>query len=131
MKKKEYKLNNESELDIIINDWIDDIRDVKIVLLNGELGSGKTTFVKKLAKKLGIVENITSPSFNYMKNYNGLIHIDLYNYKGDIEEFEDYFEDNIIAIEWANLFKLDYKSYILVHATLNNDQTHTFRIEKK
>ncbi|WP_416373564.1 tRNA (adenosine(37)-N6)-threonylcarbamoyltransferase complex ATPase subunit type 1 TsaE [Mycoplasmopsis cynos] len=114
MKKKEYKLNNESELDIIINDWIDDIRDVKIVLLNGELGSGKTTFVKKLAKKLGIVENITSPSFNYMKNYNGLIHIDLYNYKGDIEEFEDYFEDNIIAIEWANLFKLDYKSYILV-----------------
>ncbi|WP_322959312.1 tRNA (adenosine(37)-N6)-threonylcarbamoyltransferase complex ATPase subunit type 1 TsaE [Mycoplasmopsis cynos] len=131
MKKKEYKLNNESELDIIINDWIDDIRDVKIVLLNGELGSGKTTFVKKLAKKLGIVENITSPSFNYMKNYNSLIHIDLYNYKGDIEEFEDYFEDNIIAIEWANLFKLDYKSYILVQATLNNDQTHTFRIEKK
>ncbi|MCU9932632.1 tRNA (adenosine(37)-N6)-threonylcarbamoyltransferase complex ATPase subunit type 1 TsaE [Mycoplasmopsis cynos] len=56
MKKKEYKLNNESELDIIINDWIDDIRDVKIVLLNGELGSGKTTFVKKLAKNLELLK---------------------------------------------------------------------------
>ncbi|SYV97985.1 ATP/GTP-binding protein, partial [Mycoplasmopsis edwardii] len=35
-----------------------------------------------------------------MKTYDGLVHIDLYNYKGDIEEFEDYFDDNIIAIEW-------------------------------
>lgn len=127
---KIYNLNNESQLAEIFSFWLPIIKKKKIVLLNGDLGSGKTTFIKELAKQLGIKEKITSPSFNYMKVYNGLIHIDLYNYKGDINEFEDYFEDNVVAIEWANLFNLDYKNYVEVNASLNNDESHTFEIKE-
>lgn len=127
---KIYNLNNKSQLAEIFSFWLPIIKKKKIVLLNGDLGSGKTTFIKELAKQLGIKEKITSPSFNYMKVYNGLIHIDLYNYKGDINEFEDYFEDNVVAIEWANLFNLDYKNYVEVNASLNNDESHTFEIKE-
>ncbi|VEU63420.1 tRNA (adenosine(37)-N6)-threonylcarbamoyltransferase complex ATPase subunit type 1 TsaE [Mycoplasmopsis bovirhinis] len=127
---KIYNLNNESQLAEVVSFWLPIIKKKKIVLLNGDLGSGKTTFIKELAKQLGIKEKITSPSFNYMKVYNGLIHIDLYNYKGDINEFEDYFEDNVVAIEWANLFNLDYKNYVEVNASLNNDESHTFEIKE-
>lgn len=66
-----------------------------------------------------------------MKTYDGLVHIDLYNYKGDIEEFEDYFDDNIIAIEWANLHNLTFKNVIVINCQLNSDNTHSYRIEVK
>ncbi|AKF40852.1 ATP/GTP-binding protein [Mycoplasmopsis canis UFG1] len=127
---KEYTLIKESELFNVINEWLPTINQIKKIYLIGDLGSGKTSFVKELAKQIGIKDKITSPSFNYMKNYNGLVHIDLYNFRGDIDEFEDFFEDNIIAFEWADLAKLPYKSYILINCKLNIDNSHTYRIEK-
>ncbi|WP_036459010.1 tRNA (adenosine(37)-N6)-threonylcarbamoyltransferase complex ATPase subunit type 1 TsaE [Mycoplasma leonicaptivi] len=130
MFQKSYNLNNENELKEVIDFWFEKIKNHKIVLLSGDLGSGKTTFVKHLAKKLGIQEKITSPSFNYMKTYNGLIHIDLYNFKGDLSEFEDFFEDNIVAIEWSNLHNLNIKPSIIINANLNNDNSHTFIIKE-
>ncbi|WP_117275825.1 tRNA (adenosine(37)-N6)-threonylcarbamoyltransferase complex ATPase subunit type 1 TsaE [Mycoplasmopsis edwardii] len=126
---KTYNLKSTKELNLILDEWFDEIKKHKIIYLIGDLGAGKTTFVKELAKKIGIKQNITSPSFNYMKTYDGLVHIDLYNYKGDIEEFEDYFDDNIIAIEWANLHNLTFKNVIVINCELNKDNTHSYRIE--
>ncbi|MHA0272489.1 tRNA (adenosine(37)-N6)-threonylcarbamoyltransferase complex ATPase subunit type 1 TsaE [Mycoplasma sp. 48589B] len=115
-----------------LNDFIDAnlnlFKEKRILLLNGDLGAGKTTFVKLLAKKLGIKQNITSPSFSYMKDYSGLIHMDLYNYKGDIEEFEDYFDDNIVAIEWANLKKYQFDQFVEINAYIDRDLHHVFEI---
>lgn len=128
---KTYNLKSTKELNLILDEWFDEIKKHKIIYLIGDLGAGKTTFVKELAKKIGIKQNITSPSFNYMKTYDGLVHIDLYNYKGDIEEFEDYFDDNIIAIEWANLHSLTFKNVIVINCQLNSDNTHSYRIEVK
>ena len=80
-----------------------------IICLNGELGSGKTVFVKGFAKALGIKENITSPTFNLVKEYDGeakLYHMDVYRLQDACESvgFYDYFDGNAISIiEWSEI----------------------------
>lgn len=80
-----------------------------IICLNGELGSGKTVFVKGFAKALGIKENITSPTFNLVKEYDGeakLYHMDVYRLQDACESvgFDDYFDGNAISIiEWSEI----------------------------
>jgi len=81
-----------------------------VICLDGELGSGKTIFVKSFAHSLGITENVTSPTFNLIKEYNSgempLYHMDVYR----IEEsdgtigFSDYFNSDAVSIiEWADM----------------------------
>lgn len=89
--------------------------------LIGELGSGKTTFVKGIAKGLKIKEgNVVSPSFVLIREYQGslpLYHFDLYrlNYVEEVEllGYEDYFYgEGITCVEWAekieNLLPTEY-----------------------
>lgn len=83
-----------------------------LICLNGELGSGKTVFVKGFASSLGIEENITSPTFNIVKEYpNGelpLYHIDAYRLedKKDNIGLQDYFsKSGVTIIEWAELIE--------------------------
>lgn len=83
-----------------------------IICLDGDLGSGKTIFTKGFAQALGIEENITSPTFNIIKEYyNGempLFHMDVYRLDGHTNGvgIEDYFEKNgIVIIEWADTIK--------------------------
>ncbi len=79
-----------------------------VICLNGELGSGKTLFVKGIAQALGINESITSPTFTIVKEYEGelpLYHFDVYRLDGNTEGvgIEEYFSKNgIVIIEWAN-----------------------------
>ncbi len=83
-----------------------------VICLDGELGSGKTVFVKGFAKSLGIDENITSPTYNIVKEYESgelpLNHMDVYRLEdSDVTiGFNDYFNDQSISIiEWADLIK--------------------------
>ena len=83
-----------------------------IICLDGELGSGKTIFVKGFAKSLGLEENITSPTFNIVKEYQSgempLYHMDVYRLENgdDSIGFNDYFNsDGITIIEWAELIE--------------------------
>ena len=85
-----------------------------VICLIGDLGSGKTIFTKGFAEALGIEENITSPTFNIIKEYNteemNLYHMDLYRLEGDIRNLglEEYFEkDGVVIIEWADMIE-DY-----------------------
>ena len=85
-----------------------------VICLNGELGSGKTVFVKGFASSLGITDNITSPTFNIVKEYlNGelpLYHIDAYRLedKKDNVGITDYYnKDGVTIIEWAELIEND------------------------
>ncbi len=80
-----------------------------IICLDGDLGSGKTIFTKGFAQALGIEENITSPTFNIIKEYlNGempLYHMDVYRLDGKIDGvgIEDYFKkDGVVIIEWGD-----------------------------
>ena len=96
-----------------------------VVLLYGELGSGKTTFVKGIAQGLGIKETITSPTFTLMNIYkinnqqltvNNLVHMDTYRLKNSDElkaiGAEDYIGDpnTITVIEWPEKIEEMLKS---------------------
>lgn len=91
----------------------------ELILLDGQLGTGKTTFTQGLAQGMGITENVNSPTFILLKEYAGqllsrtpprrgpaLYHFDLYRLD-DTEEmidlgFEDYFYSNgVCVVEWA------------------------------
>ena len=81
-----------------------------VICLNGELGSGKTLFVKAFAKALGIEDEVTSPTFNIIKEYlDGeaeLYHMDVYRAEDNYESIgiEDYFKrDGVSIIEWADM----------------------------
>ncbi len=100
----------------------------QFIYLNGELGSGKTELTKQIAKLLGIKEPITSPTFNYLKIYDPLVHIDAYHLQNNLDEFEDYFEDKLVIIEWAELLDLPYQDKIVVQLHINDKNEHIFSI---
>ena len=97
-----------NELDILIQN----IKSIvsgknKIVLLRGDLASGKTTFVKKFVKSIGIEECVTSPTFSVQTVYsNNIYHYDIYN--KSLEEFvslgllEEFEKEGIHFVEWGD-----------------------------
>ena len=83
------------------------LRGGDVVLLDGDMGAGKTVFAKGVAKGLGIEEEVTSPTYAYMNDYDGrLFHYDCYRIETP-EQAErlglaDYFDmGGICLVEWA------------------------------
>jgi tRNA threonylcarbamoyladenosine biosynthesis protein TsaE len=94
----------------------------ELILLNGQLGTGKTTFTQGLAQGLGILEQVNSPTFTLLKEYNrrspsgakqanrpkpALYHFDLYRLDDPGEMFDlgfdEYFNgDGVCVVEWAD-----------------------------
>ncbi len=74
-----------------------------VVVLNGELGAGKTTFVKGIAKALGIEDPITSPTYTISKLYDSkLCHVDSYRISEEDIGLDDLQQEGyIICVEWA------------------------------
>ena len=87
--------------------------NTRIVLLNGELGSGKTTFVRAILGNLCCKDNVTSPTFTIVQEYDchgKIYHIDLYRIKTfneaiDIGIDEYLYSGKYVFIEWPNLIK--------------------------
>ncbi|QBF34881.1 tRNA (adenosine(37)-N6)-threonylcarbamoyltransferase complex ATPase subunit type 1 TsaE [Mycoplasmopsis phocirhinis] len=125
-----FKVSNGSSIKHIAEFILANLTSSKIILLNGDLGAGKTTLVKEIAKLIGIKEQITSPTFNYMKDYSGLVHIDAYHLSEDLIEFEDYYLDNIVAIEWSDNISHSYKNYIDIRISLDEQNNHIFEIKE-
>ncbi len=108
-----------------------------VFLLDGELGSGKTTFTKGLAKGIGVEKIVNSPTYTIMKKYitknaQTLYHLDLYRLDGIGADFdlEDYIDDNgIIVIEWPFKVKeLLPQDYILVKIEKQSNTNRKFII---
>ena len=85
-----------------------------VLCLQGDLGSGKTMFTKGFAKALEVKEEITSPTFNIIKEYTSgelpLYHMDVYRLDGKVEDLgieEYYSKGGITIIEWADMI-LEY-----------------------
>ena len=110
-----YKIISNSDMDTI--ELAQNIESEKfpnmVICMEGDLGSGKTLFTKAFAKSMGISENITSPTFNIIKEYEGelpLYHMDVYRLEGNIDNIglTDYFtKGGVVVIEWADMIK-DY-----------------------
>ncbi len=85
-----------------------------VIALIGDLGTGKTTLTKSIARGLGVTETVTSPTFNIIREYRSgripLFHFDVYRI-ADPEEmyelgYEEYFYgDGVCVVEWADLIE--------------------------
>jgi tRNA threonylcarbamoyladenosine biosynthesis protein TsaE len=78
-----------------------------VVTVSGELGSGKTTFVRGACHALGVAGPITSPTFTIGHRYHGRVdvsHLDLFRYRdvspAEWGDLEPYFDDAIVFVEW-------------------------------
>ena len=75
-----------------------------VVYVSGELGSGKTTFVRGACRALGVEGPVTSPTYTIGHRYDGVSHLDLYRFEqltdADWGALEPYFEDAIVFVEW-------------------------------
>ena len=81
-----------------------------VICLRGDLGSGKTIFTKGFARAMEIQEEVTSPTFNIIKEYLSgdmpLFHMDVYRLDGNVDELgiEEYFtKKGVTIIEWADM----------------------------
>ena len=83
------------------------LRPGDLVLVSGELGSGKTTFVRGACRALGVAGPVTSPTFTIGHLYRGAVtvaHLDLYRFTGlsaaEWGDLEPYFDDTVAFVEW-------------------------------
>ncbi|MFD1472934.1 tRNA (adenosine(37)-N6)-threonylcarbamoyltransferase complex ATPase subunit type 1 TsaE [Companilactobacillus mishanensis] len=84
-----------------------------VILLNGDLGVGKTTFTRGLARGLGIKKNVKSPTFTLIREYQDgklpLYHMDAYRLENNPDEdlgFDEYFHGNgVTVVEWPQFIK--------------------------
>lgn len=111
MKSFEWITNSEKETTELAFKVGELARSGDVLLLEGDLGAGKTTFTKGLAKGLGITRNVNSPTFTIIKEYHGrlpLYHMDVYRMDDAFEDlgFDEYFNgEGVSVVEWAHLIK--------------------------
>lgn len=100
-------VHSPEETETVARRLADSLKPKDIITLEGDLGAGKTTFTKGLAKGLGISRTVNSPTFTILKQYEGrldLNHFDVYRLEGSEEDigFDELFEsDAVSVIEWA------------------------------
>lgn len=106
---------SKSEQDTIVfaEDFAKNLKTGDIIVLSGELGSGKTKFVQGVLKHFGLEDEISSPTFTIVNEYNSdemnIYHFDVYRLE-DSDEFyaiggEEYFSSGICLIEWGEMIE--------------------------
>jgi len=105
-----YVIHAETDIGRVANEVVPILKEYKVVAFFGNMGVGKTTFIKGVCEVLGVEDSVTSPSFAIVNEYEGndnqvIFHFDFYRLK-DVSEvfdmgYEDYFfSDHICLIEW-------------------------------
>ncbi|PIQ67858.1 tRNA (adenosine(37)-N6)-threonylcarbamoyltransferase complex ATPase subunit type 1 TsaE [Candidatus Uhrbacteria bacterium CG_4_9_14_3_um_filter_41_35] len=101
----------------VAEEFLSTLKGGEVIELVGDLGSGKTTFVRGLVQALGSTARVKSPTFTVMNEYPTqsekiklVVHLDLYRFKeaGQLEALaiNDYIKpDSIIVIEWPDIFE--------------------------
>lgn len=104
-----YISNSEEETYKIAYDLAQKINDNVVICLNGEMGAGKTVFVRGFAKFFNIMDT-SSPTFTIVNEYKGdkdIYHFDVYRLSDEDEFYdiggEEYFEKGICIIEWSKI----------------------------
>ena len=99
-----------ADIRTIAKSFLELANDYKVFAFSGDLGAGKTTFINALCKELGVSENVSSPTFSLIQEYETgnskiIYHIDLYRIKNKEEAIEAGIEDCIYSneicfVEW-------------------------------
>lgn len=116
-------MNSVEDTAALASEFAEILEKGDLLLFTGEIGTGKTTFIQALAKKLGIKELVTSPTFViHMLRDSGRIplsHVDLYRLNNDDEVesigFEEYYDTAITVVEWADRYSGFEPPYIELH----------------
>jgi tRNA threonylcarbamoyladenosine biosynthesis protein TsaE len=131
---------SEDETVAVARELADALRPGAVVLLSGNLGAGKTAFVRGLAQGLGIDPGeVSSPTFTLVHEYRGgrvtLFHADLYRLEGaatgDLGLEEMGVSDGVLAIEWAERLAQVLPGAIEVRIELVDDTTRRIAIERR
>ena len=128
------------EVDSVAKKVMDNLSN-SVVLFYGEMGVGKTTFIKSLARMVGSRDNIQSPTYSIVNEYEGvdrkIYHFDLYRIKNKMEAldlgFEDYFEnnDNLVLIEWPEkVIDLLPEMVDIIAISVNEDASRSLKLSQ-
>lgn len=108
-------VEKEGELEAIAHQILEDFNSQRVFTFSGNLGSGKTTFIKYLCRVLGVKEQVSSPTFALVNEYSGdnnlkIYHFDIYRIKNLQEAYdmgyEEYFySGNYCFIEWPEMIE--------------------------
>ncbi|MCM3711912.1 tRNA (adenosine(37)-N6)-threonylcarbamoyltransferase complex ATPase subunit type 1 TsaE [Sporosarcina luteola] len=109
----EFNVHSLEETEHIANRLAGLLSPPDVVTLEGDLGAGKTTFTKALARSLGITRTVNSPTFTILKQYEGNVpfnHLDVYRLADSDEDLgwdELFYGDAVSVVEWAHLIEAD------------------------
>ena len=134
------ELTNLSDINTIAKKFIENMDNRKVYAFYGEMGAGKTTFIKSICTVLGVTETITSPTFAIVNEYekadgNPIFHFDFYRIK-DIDEaydfgYEDYFySGHFCFIEWPQLVEpLLPENVVKVQIVIEDNEQRTILVD--
>ena len=109
-----------------------------VILITGEVGTGKTTLIKEYCKLIGVEEIVNSPTYTLINEYQNksgkIVHIDLYRVE-DVKEINElglfeYLDKNIVIIEWPEIIlKMIDVKYSLINITFINEKERKLSIK--
>ena len=133
---------DEAALEVLASNAARTLGPGDVVVLSGEVGAGKTTFVRAAARSLGVTDRVTSPTYQLARGYEGLKdgrrivvnHMDLYRLEGiearDVLELDDYLEPEAVTfIEWAEPALGAIENPSLVHISHETPTTRSVSLE--
>lgn len=140
MSKFKFKSNTENETKTFAKNLAKKLKIGDIIILSGELGSGKTKFTEGVLEYFNLQNEISSPTFTIVNEYHTpnfpIYHFDVYRLENE-DEFlaiggEEYFEKGVCIIEWGETIKdILPKNYIQISFSKNdlNDNIRHLNIE--
>ncbi|WP_297085671.1 tRNA (adenosine(37)-N6)-threonylcarbamoyltransferase complex ATPase subunit type 1 TsaE [uncultured Draconibacterium sp.] len=129
-------INSLADLHVAAEELIATFKNDRIFAFYGKMGAGKTTFIQSICRALGSTDNVTSPTFALINEYNtaefeSIFHFDFYRIK-DIEEafdlgYEDYiYSGSYCLIEWPEMIEsLLPEKMVEVKIEVHDDETRT------
>lgn len=131
MKQYQFKLQNENETINFAKQLAQKCQKKDIIVLTGELGSGKTKFTEGFLSNFGLENEISSPTFTIVNEYTtkdiNIYHFDVYRLEDSSEFYEiggeEYFDKGICIIEWGELIQ-DALPSQYTHITFEKDNTN-------
>lgn len=132
------KIMSFGEINLLARSLSKFVKEGDVIALIGDLGTGKTTFTQTFARYLGVLENLKSPTFNYvLEYYSGslpLYHFDVYRLLEAEEIYEIGFEDylnnkGVLIIEWADIIESELpREYIEIKFKYNDEKSREVEI---
>lgn len=117
------RIKNLTDMQAFAKQLVSYLNAQDVILLEGDLGAGKTTLSQFIGQALGVKRHISSPTFNIIKSYRGtrlkFHHMDCYRLENSDEDlgFDEFFEDEAVTVvEWSQFIK-DYlpNAYLKIH----------------